>query len=181
MVWLPCCWAALVSPEAAFLRRGARLRQHPRRTAPADGQLRLPTAQASTDCAQLTVVWPHNPNQLRPAARGSPVFSELVDASPTSLCLIFFTLQFHHKAAKAGIAIAASAQTVKLFVAATRRIRAAFRRGARISIAGCSRREAQPKAINSSTVLLARRTVVDGASKRQRGRRRRTVAVRPTS
>ena len=39
-----------------------------------------------------------------------------MDASSTSVCLIFFTLHFIHKAAKAGIAIAASAQTQKLLL-----------------------------------------------------------------
>ena len=43
-------------------------------------------------------------------------FRELVDASSTSVCLRFVTLHFHSQAAKAGIAIAASAQTVKLWL-----------------------------------------------------------------
>ena len=42
---------------------------------------------------------------------------EFVDASSTSGCLAFVPLHFHsHKAAKAGIAIAASAQTEKILL-----------------------------------------------------------------
>ena len=101
-------------PEAAFLWRGARLRQHPRRTAPADGQLRLPTAQQAPIVRPRLTAGRATRTSFGPRRESVLCSQELVDASSTSLCLGFDTLHFHSQAAKAGIAIAASAETLKL-------------------------------------------------------------------
>ena len=57
-----------------------------------------------------------NPNRSAPRREVLLCFRELVGASSTSVCLVFVTLHFHSQAAKAGIAIAASAQTVRLLL-----------------------------------------------------------------
>ena len=95
MGWLPSLVGQpLVSPEAAFLWRGARLRQHPRRTAPADGQLRLPTAQASTDFAARLAV---NRTTRTSSARGARHFCALRSSLKPSRRVFasLVTLPFH--------------------------------------------------------------------------------------
>ena len=105
-------------PEAAFLWRGARLRQHPRRTAPADGQLCPPTTQASTDrapnCRPDDRTTEPEPEPRR--AREIPVLSRAPGRAFDECSPFFVTLHFHSQAAKAGIAIAASARTLKLWL-----------------------------------------------------------------
>jgi len=57
-----------------------------------------------------------NPNSSWPAARGIPVLSRAHGRILDEYLPLFVTLHFHSQAAKAGIAIAASAQTVNVLL-----------------------------------------------------------------
>ena len=168
-------------PEAAFLWR---VRQHGveqltagRRPASSDDG----RSKSSADSQLARAGLPTNPKPALAASRGSSVFSGARGRALDECLPRFFHAAISSRRPRLGIAIGSVCEDTVAVVAATRRICAAIRRGARISIDNVHGVSTQAKAINSSTVLLARRTVVDGASKRQRGRRRRAVAVRPTS
>ena len=154
----------LVSPEAAFLWRGARLRQHPRRTAPADGQLRLPTAQASTDFAARLAVNRTTRTSSGPRREAFLCSQELFDAFSTSVRLSCHAAISSPVFCAKPIAAGSVCEDSEAVAAATRRIRAAFRRGARIAINSCAHGCSTTKAIKAAPPLSGR--TGDGASRR---------------
>ena len=107
---------------------------------------------------------PHNPNQLQPAARGSSVLSRvrgrILDECFPCFCHAAFSFtssQGRHRHRS----VCADTEAV---AAATRRICAAFWRGARISINSCAHGSSTTKAIIAAPPLSGR--TGDGASRR---------------
>ena len=111
---------------------------------------------------------PHNPNQLRPARRGSSVLSGARGRMLDECLPRFFHAAISSRRPRLGIAIGSVCQDTEAVVAARSRICAAFKRGARISIAYSVQAVAQVKAINSSTWLLARRQAPERSRKPKR-------------
>ncbi len=107
---------------------------------------------------------PHNPNQLRPAARGSSVFSGARGRVVDEWLLFFSGCQLSSPCCAKAIAAGSVCADREAVVAARRRICAAFWRGARISINSCAHGCSTTKAIIAAPPLSGR--TGDGASRR---------------
>ena len=136
-------------------------RRHLRRTRPVDGRWSTDDAGSGTAlCAACELA--HEPEAGAGPARGSPVLSR-VPGSVVYL-LLFSGCQFHLLVCAKPIAAGSVCADSEAVVAATRRIRAAFRRGARISINSCAHGCSTTKAIKAAPPLSGR--TGDGASRR---------------
>jgi len=122
-------------------------------------------------CAQLQTGRPDDRTRTRTTARERD--SCVVESSWTRLRRVFAFFchaAFSLTSSQGRHRHRSVCEDTEAVVAATRRICAAFKRGARISIASVHAVAAQVKAINSSTVLLARRDRRRIEAKRQKGR-----------
>ena len=145
-------------PEAAFLRR---VRQHGveqltagRRPASSDDG----RSKSSADSQLARAGLPTNPKPALAAARGSSVFSGARGRALDECLPCFFHAAFSFTSSQGRHRHRSVCGDTEAVAAASRRIRAALRRGARILIAYSVHAAAQVKAINRQHIAACQET-----------------------